>query len=334
MPEHNDITPLLESIGYILDNNINRAVETLKKQILHGENRPVNYIILGKLYRKQGDPIRAIKLHESINSVENLDKKIRDYNTIELIYSYYEYGDFEKAIYYSHNIKNKDIELYKVLADAYLHIKSFPMAIKLFKRLEKQQPVYTRNIAYCYFHKADEIPQSSTKYLRNIKKGLEYYNRSRKGNMLLIDYYYKNKHHKDCIKAIEHFILEKLAKSDTDLHELEKIYFDIDNIENFATTVLKSYKNEEKNIFFTLYLADYYVRKNMNDKAIDILSKNITLNGYKRLIVRKFLFLKNDNLLKTIIDENNYKCLKCDSIFSDYSDICSKCKSIETLKPY
>lgn len=334
MPEHNDITPLLKSIGYILDNNINRAIETLKEQILHGENRPVNYIILGKLYRKQGDPIRAIKLHESINSVENLDKKIRDYNTIELIYSYYEYGDFEKAIYYSHNIKNKDIELYKVLANAYLHIKSFSMAIKLFKRLEKQQPVYARNIAYCYFCKADEAPKSSTKYLRNIKKGLEHYNRSRKGNMLLIDYYYKNNHHKDCIKAIEHFILEKLAKSDTDLHELEKIYFDIDNVENFATTVLKSYKNEEKNVFFTLYLADYYVRKNMNDKALDLLANNIALNGYKRLIVRKFSFLKNDNLLKTIIDENNYKCLKCDSIFSDYSDICSKCKSIETLKPY
>jgi len=107
----------------------------------------------------------------------------------------------------------------------------------------------------------NEITTKFNKIFKEIlKKGLEYYNRSRKGNMLLIDYYYKNKHHKDCIKAIEHFILEKLAKSDTDLHELEKIYFDIDNIENFATTVLKSYKNEEK-MFFTLYLADYYVRK-------------------------------------------------------------------------
>jgi len=53
----------------------------------------------------------------------------------------------------------------------------------------------------------------------------------------------------------------------------------------------------------------------MNDKALDLLANNIALNGYKRLIVRKFSFLKNDNLLKTIIDENNYKCLKCDSIF-------------------
>jgi len=46
-------------------------------------------------------------------------------------------------------------------------------------------------------------------------------------------------------------------------------------------------------MFFTCCdLADYYVRKNMNDKAIDILSKNITLNGYKRLIVRNFIFKK------------------------------------------
>jgi len=53
----------------------------------------------------------------------------------------------------------------------------------------------------------------------------------------------------------------------------------------------------------------------MNDKALDLLANNIALNGYKRLIVRKFSFLKNDNLLKTIIDENNYKCLNVTVFF-------------------
>jgi lipopolysaccharide biosynthesis regulator YciM len=232
MPKHNDLTPLLKSIGYIIDNNINAAIVTLKSQILHGNDRPENYIILGKLYRKQGDLIRAIKLHENINSMDNIDKKIKNYNLVELIYSYYDYGDYEKTIYYLNSIKNKDIELYKVFANACIHTKSYDKAIKLFKKLEKQQVAYARNIAYCYFLEANETPLTSTNNLKKIKKGLKYYSRSRKGNMLLIDYYYKKNDHKECIKAIEHFIIEKLAKSDTDLHELEKIYFDIDKVEN------------------------------------------------------------------------------------------------------
>ena len=151
MPKHNDITPLLRSIGYLIDNNIDEAIAILKRQILHGDCRPENYIILGKLYRKQGDLIRAIKLHESINSVDNIDKKIKKYNLVQLIYSYYDYGDYKKTIYYLNSIKNKDTELYKVLANTYLHTKSFDKAIKVYKKLEKQQVVYARNIGYCYF---------------------------------------------------------------------------------------------------------------------------------------------------------------------------------------
>jgi len=64
--------------------------------------------------------------------------------------------------------------------------------------------------------------------------------------MLLIDYYYKKNNTKDCIASIERFINEKIAKSDSDLHNLEKIYFDIDNIENFATMILKSQKITRK----------------------------------------------------------------------------------------
>jgi lipopolysaccharide biosynthesis regulator YciM len=334
--DNNKTVQLLEGIGYIIDNNISRAIVTFKNQILHGNSSPENYIILGKLYRQQKDLVRAIKIHENINSIENLDKKIRYFNMVELVHSYYDYGDYDKTIYYSNTLKNKNPEIYKIMADSYLHLKLYEKAINIYKRLEKQQNnIYSRYIAYCYFIEGEEAaPTNSSKILRVIKKGLKNYSRSRKGNMLLIDYYYKKNNTRDCIASIERFINEKIAKSDSDLHNLEKIYFDIDNIENFATMILKSQKNNEKDVFIALYLADYYVRKSRLDKALDILSNNIKLNGSKRLIVRKFAQLKSDDILKVLVDEYNYKCLKCDSLFSEYQDICNKCKSIETLKPY
>ena len=333
---NNNTIPLLEGIGYIIDNNINRAIVTFKDQILHGDNSPVNYIILGKLYRQQRDLVRAIKIHENINSIENLDKKIWHYNMIELVHSYYDYGDYDKTIYYSNILRNKNPEIYKIMADSYLHLKLYEKAISIYKRLEKQQKnIYSRYIAYCYFIEGEEAAlTNSSKILRPIKKGLKYYSRSRKGNMLLIDYYHKKKDIKNCVTAIETFIYDKIARSDTDLYCLEKIYYDIDNIENFASIILKSQKNDEKNVFFALYLADYYVRKSRLDKALDVLSHNIKLNGLKRLIVRKFAQLKSDDLLKALVDEYNYKCLKCDTLFSKYQDICNKCKNIETLKPF
>lgn len=335
MQKSNNIIFTLEGISHIIDGNINKAISAFKSYVLKGDYSPENYIILGKLYRQQKEYLKAIKLHENINSIKNLDKKIKDYNITELINSYYEYGSYEKALYYANNLKHKNDIILKIMADSYLQIKSFEKAAKIYKKLEKQKNnTYLRHIAYCYFLEAEETPFIiSSKYLNIIKKGLKHYDRSRRGNMLLIDYYYQKKDSSNCTISIEHFIEKNLAKSDSDLNVLEKVYYDIDNIENFAAKILKKFKSDEKNVFYALYLSDYYERMNKAEKALDILKRNIEVNGLKHLVARKYLSLKGDELLKSIIDEQNYKCLKCESLYPVYSDICSNCKSIETLKP-
>jgi lipopolysaccharide biosynthesis regulator YciM len=335
MQKSNDIILTLEGINHIIDGNINKAISTFKGYILKGNYSPENYIILGKLYRRQKEYMRAIKLHESINSIENLDKKMKDYNMIELINSYYDHGDYDKALYYANTIKHKNAIIYKIMADSYLQIRSFEEAAKIYKKLEKQKNnTYLRHIAYCYFLEAEDLlPITPNKALSIIKKGMKHYDSSRRGNMLLIDYYYQKKDSNNCTISIEHFIEEGLAKSDRDFNVLEKVYFDIDNIENFAAKILKTFKSAEKNVFYALYLSDYNERMNKTEKSLDILKRNIGVNGLKHLVVRKYLSLKGDELLKSIIDEQNYKCLKCESLYPVYSDICGNCKSIETLKP-
>jgi lipopolysaccharide biosynthesis regulator YciM len=336
MKNSKDILLLLEGIDSIINGNIKNAISTFKKSILEGNQNPAYYIILGKLYRQQKDYLRAIKIHESTNSIENLDKNIKEYNMLELIHSYYEYGDYEKSLYYANNIKVKNLNVYKIMADSFLQLKKYEDAIKIYKKLEKQKRgTFLRNIAYSYFLEAEEnMSIISSKNLSTIKKGLKYYDRSRKGYMLLIEYYYNKKETHSCINAIEHFIVEKLAKSESDLNILEKIYFDIDEIENFASKILLLFSQDEQNIFFALYLVDYYLRLNKIDKALEILKKNIEKNGIKNLIVRKYLSLKNDTLLSNLVSEYNYKCLKCDCLYTAYTDICNKCKSIESLKPF
>jgi lipopolysaccharide biosynthesis regulator YciM len=336
MHTSNGIIPILEGISHIIDGNTNKAISVFKDYTLKGDHSPENYIILGKLYRQQKEYIRAIKIHESINSIVNLDNNVKYYNLQELIYSYYGYGDYEKALYYANGIKHKNDAIFKIMADSYLQLKLYEKAAKIYKKLEKQKDtLFLRHVAYCYFLEEEDLfPTPSSKALSIIKKGLKHYDKSRRGNMLLIDYYYQKKENNNCINSIEKFIDERLAKCDSDLNILEKIYFDIDNIENFAAKILKAFKSDEKNVFFALYLSDYYERMNKIEKASDILKKNIQLNGLRRIVIKKYLTLKNDETLKLIIDEQNYKCLKCESIYSAYSDICNSCKSIETLKPY
>ncbi|MDY6821677.1 MAG: hypothetical protein SVN78_08665 [Deferribacterota bacterium] len=326
---------LFKIIDYLLDNNLDKCLEFYKNLVLQGDSKIEDYIVLGKLCRKKGDYKRSIKLFETVLADARLKGWLRGYVKRELLRSYYSYGDYEKVIDISNDIKRKDEDIYKILADAYSNTLNFKRAVSAYKKLEKiSGRSFKREVAYSYFTVSNKYDETSKEYIRLIKKGLKYYERSRRGNMALIKHYYKRGEKKHTISLIDEFVEKELMKSDNDLIELEKIYYEFGDIEDYASKILYRYRLNEKNIFFVLYLINFYNKMNKSEKALTLLKQTAEEYGVKRLIARKYLEFEPNIITKEILDDNNYKCLKCDNLFNEYSDICPICNHIETMRPY
>ena len=122
-------------------------------------------------------------------------------------------------------------------------------------------------------------------------------------------------------------------KSDKDLIDIEKMYYDMDDVENLANFVQKNLVRDDSNQFYILFMAEFYNKKGKSDKAISILKNCIEKYDSSRLLFRKYAEITGNNMFNKLFDENNYKCIHCDSLYPDYIDICEKCNNIESIRP-
>jgi lipopolysaccharide assembly protein B len=90
--------PFERGFDLLLDGRWQEAAEGLKAAVKTDPNRTLEYLALGKLFRRQGQPRRAARLLEQLRARSGLDHSLRIMAQHELALSYRALGWFEPAV--------------------------------------------------------------------------------------------------------------------------------------------------------------------------------------------------------------------------------------------
>jgi lipopolysaccharide assembly protein B len=90
--------PFQRSFDLLLDARWQEAAEVLKAAVKHDANQTLEYLELGKLFRRRGDPGRAARMFEQLLARAGLDSAVRVTAQYELALAYRTLGWHEFAI--------------------------------------------------------------------------------------------------------------------------------------------------------------------------------------------------------------------------------------------
>ena len=88
----------IKGINYVISNEPDRAIEELIKVVKFNPETVSAYIMLGNLFRSQGEYERAIRIHQSIVLREDLDQRIKLQAMFDLSLDFKKAGLFNRAI--------------------------------------------------------------------------------------------------------------------------------------------------------------------------------------------------------------------------------------------
>jgi lipopolysaccharide biosynthesis regulator YciM len=120
--EHRLIPPYIEALHLLLDGKQAEAVEKLKKTIREDTDNIMAYIKLGDMFREQGDPVRAAKIHRNLLIRGDLTQEETELTFQHLILDYCDANLFNRAIDIAERLiqKNKkNIASQKLLLSLY-----------------------------------------------------------------------------------------------------------------------------------------------------------------------------------------------------------------------
>ncbi|MGA1861662.1 hypothetical protein OWM07_02090 [Deferribacter thermophilus] len=322
----------LKGFGYLINQDYDRALDELKEVVMQNTHIIEMYIALGTLYRKKGEYLKAIHIHESAVGEKNIRDDLKKQVLHELVLDYKLSGQYDKALYNLNNLLKMDKSpvLYKLLATLYFDKGEYESAIKNFTRYSKMSKRdVTKEIALCYYNLAGKS-EDYKKKIKLLKKSIEYFKTFRLANYRLLDEYVNKNERKLVFNQLISIIENDIFYTVDDVNIVSNIFFDDGKLEDFVKKCIEKVSKKNKNPLYHIYLSGYYQKKGDLEKAKKILGEYLIENK-KVVVVNKYLELTNDPIIVHLKDELIYKCDSCGEKFSFYFDICPKCNGIQTL---
>ncbi len=128
----------IKGINYVISNEPDRAIEELIKVVKFNPETVSAYIMLGNLFRSQGEYERAIRIHQSIVLREDLDQRIKLQAMFDLSLDFKKAGLFNRAIdSFKEVIKfsSDNIEAFIHLEDIYEEVRDWEKAFKIRQKI-------------------------------------------------------------------------------------------------------------------------------------------------------------------------------------------------------
>jgi lipopolysaccharide biosynthesis regulator YciM len=100
--------PFERGFDLLLEARWQDAAEVLAAAVKTDPNRTLEYLELGKLFRRQGQPGRAARLFEQLRARPGLDRRVRIMAQYELALSYHALGWYEPAVALLEQVLNAD----------------------------------------------------------------------------------------------------------------------------------------------------------------------------------------------------------------------------------
>lgn len=331
-----------KGLNYLLNDEQDKALDVFVKLVESNWDTIDTHFTLGKIYRKNGEMDKAIKIHQGLIARPSLPEKYRGKILLELGYDYLGAGWFDRAegLFKEVLIQDKKSrEARKNLILIYQQEKDWHKAIDIAVDLFSEDPkTVGPMIAHYHCELADAAKgKGDTQQLEsNAEKALRYDDSCVRATMLLAE---QAKHKGDDRKAIQYY--ESIEKQDAEsmmlvINDLIECYGNTSTAEKLHE-YLVGLQNRNENLFLQNVIANVLERSEGKQAATSYLSMKVkqkpSLAGLKRLIYYKQAEAPSSDVFEDIStavsmmqqDSLEYRCIKCGFSSNTHYWLCPSC---------
>ena len=339
-----------KGLNYLLNDEQGKALDVFVKLVESNWDTIDMQFTLGKIYRKNGEMDKAIKIHQGLIARPSLPEHYRSAILQELGYDYLGAGWFDRAegLFKEVLIQDKKSgEARHNLILIYQQEKDWFKAIEIAVDLYAENPSVIGPMIAHYYCELAEVCKTKgdiTQLLNNAEKALKYDAACVRASILLAD---QAKATGDDKKAIE--LYQAIEKQDAEsmilvIDSLRECYDKL-SLQDKLYEYLVALQGRHENLFLQNVIASVLENSQGKQAAIDYLSNKIkrqpSLAGMKKLIAYKQDEIGSDEVFSDLTtalsvmlkDSVEYRCQKCGFSTNTHYWLCPSCNNWGSVKP-
>jgi lipopolysaccharide biosynthesis regulator YciM len=338
----------IAGLNELIAGNNKNALDLFRDAVRYDTDNIDAYLKLGMLYRMEGNPAQAYKIHKELTIRRGLSKQILVENYRNMIIDLLELANFDEALGICEKMlltdpKNKwALEIQPVIFEKK---KDWKNAYKYLKSNAPKSQDINRKLALYKI--------ANGKMLMNIgeyhdarllfKEAIKLDNSYPPPYLYLGDAYAKENRSEDAVKVWREFAETVPQKSYLVYDYLDKAYFESGNYGAMEVFYSRIIEKDPDNYIALLELGEIYFKKGENDKALEMTERSLKINpkspeGMKNLI----MYLNNTSdiqvikdkavsLAKMITEPTTFICNNCGHKSTDIIVQCPSCEELDVI---
>lgn len=339
-----------KGLNYLLNDEQGKALDVFVKLVESNWDTIDMQFTLGKIYRKNGEMDKAIKIHQGLIARPSLPERYRSAILQELGYDYLGAGWFDRAegLFKEVLIQDeKSGEARHNLILIYQQEKDWYKAIEIAVDLYSENPTVIGPMIAHYYCELAEICKTKgdiSQLLNNAEKAMGYDATCVRASLLLAD---QARAAGDIDKAIK--LYEGIEKQDAEsmilvIDSLLECY-EKQSAQDKLYDYLVALQDRHENLFLQNVIASVIEKSQGKQAAIDYLSNKIkrqpSIAGMQKLLSYKQKETDADEVFSDLTtalsvmqkDSVEYRCQKCGFSTNTHYWLCPSCNHWGTVKP-
>ncbi|VAW53944.1 Heat shock (predicted periplasmic) protein YciM, precursor [hydrothermal vent metagenome] len=339
-----------KGLNYLLNDEQGKALDIFVKLVESNWDTIDTHFALGKIYRKNGEMDKAIKIHQSLIARPSLPERYRCKILLELGYDYLGAGWFDRAegLFKEVLIQDeKSKEARHNLILIYQQEKDWFKAIDIAADIFAENPSVTGPMIaqyYCELADISKIKGDVIQLKNHANKALRYDASCVRASILLAEQEKKDGNDKKAImlyEAIEKqdpesviLVIDSMLECYKNLSSEKKLY-----------EYLVDLQNRHENLFLQTMIVSVLEKSQCKQAAIEYLSGKIktqpSLEGIQKLVAYKEKETGADEIFADLTlaismmqkDNMGYRCQKCGFSTNTHYWLCPSCNHWARVKP-
>ncbi len=339
-----------KGLNYLLNDEQGKALDIFVKLVESNWDTVDTHFALGKIYRKNGEMDKAIKIHQGLIARPSLPERYRSKILLELGYDYLGAGWFDRAegLFKEVLIQDeKSKEARHNLILIYQQEKDWFKAIDIAVDLFAENPLLIGPMIARYYCELAEICKAKgdvSQLINNANKALRYDAGCVRASILLGDQERDSGNDKQAIKFYESIekqdpvslmlVIDSMLQCHRNLSTQDKSY-----------EYLQALQQRHENLFLQNVIACELEKLQGKKVAISYLSEKIrhqpSLAGLQKLLTYKEKEIDADKTFADLLtaiaiiqkDSTEYRCNKCGFSTNTHYWLCPSCNHWDSVKP-
>ena len=339
-----------KGLNYLLNDEQGKALDIFVKLVESNWDTIDTHFALGKIYRKNGEMDKAIKIHQGLIARPSLPERYRSKILLELGYDYLGAGWFDRAegLFKEVLIQDKKSrEARHNLILIYQQEKDWHKAIEIAAELFSDDPSAIGPMIAQYYCELADISKTKgdiSQLENNANKALRYDSNCVRATILLAD---QAKASGDDKKAIR--LYESIEKQDPEsmilvMDSMVQCYENMSS-ENSLYDYLLALQGRHENLFLQNVITSVLEKTQGKQAAVDYLISRVkqqpSLIGLQKLVSYKKKEVDADDVFKHLAtalsvmqkDKVFYRCQKCGFSTNTHYWLCPSCNHWGRVKP-